>query len=343
LIEALFAGVGCKQYEASRIAHYLVEANLAGHDSHGVIRAPTYIDWVRRDMVRPNQSMQVVCQTESFAIVDGRFGFGQVIGEQAMRLGVEMAGRHGVAAIALRNSGHLGRIGDWPALVAQAGFASFHFVNTSGFGLLTAPFGGIDRRLSANPIAAGIPIAGRPPIVLDVSTCSIAEGKLKVAHTRGEQAPVGCIIDSQGNPTTDPSDFYAQPPGALLPFGGHKGYGLSVIAEMFAGAITGNGCTNPENNERLLNGMFSFIVDPQRWTDETDYESEVRRFIDYVKSSRRRPGVEEILLPGEIEERTRRERMTSGIAIEEPTWQAIAAACESVGVSAEQIARAAIS
>jgi uncharacterized oxidoreductase len=341
LVAALFAGVGCRDDEAARIAHYLVESNLAGHDSHGVIRAPTYVDWARRDMVRPNQTMQVVCQTEALAIVDGQFGFGQTIGEQAMKLGCEMARRHGVAAIALRNSGHLGRIGDWPMLVAKEGFASFHFVNTSGFGLLVAPFGGIDRRLSANPIAAGMPRSSQggasgEPLILDISTCAIAEGKLKVARTRGEHVAPGNIIDREGRPTCDPGDFYGPVPGelqgALLPFGGHKGYTLSVMAEMFAGALTGNGCTNPESKQRLLNGMFSFIVDPARFPEETSYEQEMERFIAWVKSSRRLDDASEILMPGEIEARTRRDRLERGIAIEEPTWEAIAEACRGVGI-----------
>jgi uncharacterized oxidoreductase len=327
LIERLFEAVGCHQHEANRIAHYLVEANLAGHDSHGLIRAPIYVDYLRRDMLRANQSLTILFQTEAMAIVDGNFGFGQVIGEQAMRLGVELATRHGVAAIALRNSGHLGRIGDWAEFVAERGMASIHFVNTSGFGMLVAPFGGMDRRLSANPIAVGVPLSGRPPIILDISTSMIAEGKIKVARNRGSTVPAGCIIDNQGRPTTSPADFYADPPGALLPFGGHKGYGLSVIVEMFAGALTGNGCANPSNRQRLLNGMFSLIVDPRRIPSELRVDDEIRRFIWFVKSSRLAAGHTEILLPGELESRTRRTRIADGIELDSVTWQTIVQAC----------------
>jgi uncharacterized oxidoreductase len=332
LIRALFEKSGCREHEASRIADRLVDANLAGHDSHGVLRAPYYVDYVRKDMVRPNQSIRVVLRTESLAIIDGNFGFGQVIGEQAMELGIELAARHGIAAIALRNSGHLGRIGDWALQVTRAGMASIHFVNTSGYGLLVAPFGGIDRRLSANPIAAGVPVAGGDPVILDISTSAIAEGKIKVARNEGKTVPEGCMIDSEGRPTTKPEDFYADPPGALLPFGAHKGYGLGVIAEFFAGALTGNGCTNPEASERLLNGMFTLIVDPSRLPVELGFAAEVRRFIDYVKSSRRSSGTDEILMPGEIEERTRAERSRAGVPIDARTWQTIADACREAGV-----------
>ncbi|MFT5087530.1 MAG: putative oxidoreductase [Planctomycetota bacterium] len=337
LVQELFERVGSKAAEAERIAFYLVESNLTGHDSHGVIRAPYYIDYVKNDQVRPNQSLSVIFQTDSMAIVDGNFGFGQVIGEQAMHLGVEMAKKHGIATVSLRNSAHLGRIGDWPTYVAKAGMASFHFVNTSGFGLLTAPFGGIDRRLSANPLAAGIPVAGKKPIILDISTCAIAEGKLKVALNKGVEVDPGCIIDNEGNAITDPKDFYTDPPGALLPFGGHKGYGLSIIAEMFAGAFTGNSCTNPANDQRLLNGMFSLIIDCERLPKELGVAAEVQRFIDYVKSSRKAPGVDEILMPGEIEERNRLERERNGIPVDDTTWQTLCDAAADLKIDAAVI------
>src|SRR4029077_19129491 len=128
------------------------------------------------------------------------------------RLGIEKSARHGVAVIALRNSGHLGRIGDWPLIAAQAGKLSLHFVNTTGAGILVAPHGGINRRLSANPIAAGIPVQGRPPMILDMSACTLAEGKIRVALNKGVAVPDNCIIDAQGRPTTDPRVFYADPP-----------------------------------------------------------------------------------------------------------------------------------
>ncbi|MEM7231198.1 MAG: malate/lactate/ureidoglycolate dehydrogenase [Planctomycetota bacterium] len=337
LITELFETCGCETQEARCVTDHLVDSNLAGHDSHGVLRAPYYVDYVRRDQVRPNQSMEVVFRTDSFAIVDGQFGFGQIIGEQAMALGIEMAGRSGLAAIAIRNSGHLGRIGDWALQTTAAGMASFHFVNTSGFGLLVAPFGGVDRRLSANPLAAGVPVAGQRPVILDISTSAIAEGKLKVARNAGESIPPGCVIDHEGQPTTSPADFYADPPGALLPFGGHKGYGLSIVAEFFAGALTGNGCTDPDNAERLLNGMFTIVVDPRRLPKELGFDEEVRRFIDYVKSSRRTPGVDEILLPGEIEDRTREDRLKNGIPLDDSTWSTIVEACQEAGVRHEWV------
>jgi uncharacterized oxidoreductase len=300
-----------------------------------VIRAPIYVDYVQRDMVRPNQRLTIELQLGGLAIVDGHFGFGQVIGEQAMDLGIQLARQHAVAAVGLRNCGHLGCIGDWPARVAEAGMASFHFVNTSGFGMLVAPFGGIERRLSANPLAAGFPRPDKPPILLDISTSAIAEGKIKVARNQGKPVPEGCILDGQGRPTTNAADFYARPPGILLPFGGHKGYGLSFFAELFAGALTGNGCSDPSQKERLLNGMFSIIVDVAQLPNRAEIEADVERFVAYVKSSRPVATCDEILVPGELEERTRRARMADGIELDETTWSSIEAACQRLQVSIE--------
>ncbi len=264
LTAAIFQAAGCQPAEAGRIAFHLVDANLVGHDSHGVIRIPSYIQWLRTGKVLPGRTLQVVFENEALAVVDGQFGFGQTVGAQAMELGIEKSARHGVAVIALRNSGHLGRIGDWPLMAVRRGKLSVHFVNTSGAGILVAPYGGINRRLSANPIAAGIPVAGGPPLLLDISACTLAEGKIRVALNKGVPVPANCIIDAGGRPTTDPRVFYADPPGAILPIAGHKGYGLGVLCEVLAGALTGGGCSNPANADRVVNGMLSIIIDPGR-------------------------------------------------------------------------------
>src|SRR5579864_1288021 len=242
LVAAIFSAAGCEPPESRRIAHYLVEANLVGHDSHGVIRVPQYIDWLGAGKVYANKTLEVVSETDVIAVVDGQFGFGQTMGEAAMNFGIEKCRQRGVAVVALRNTGHLGRIGDWALMVARSGLISLHFVNTSGGGILVAPAGGTQRRLSANPIAAGVPIKNGAPILLDISTCTIAEGKIKVAFNKGTLVPPGCILDGAGQPTDDPSAFYATPPGAILPLGGHKGYALSVIVEVLAGALTGGSC-----------------------------------------------------------------------------------------------------
>lgn len=334
---AVFATVGCSDHEAERIGHYLVEANLAGHDSHGVIRVPFYVEWVKVGKVVPNQHLKVVFENEVVAVADGQYGFGQVLGEEAMRLGIDKAKKHGVAVIALRNAGHLGQIGAWPLLVARAGLTSLHWVNTSGAGILVAPFGGITRRLSANPIAVGVPVKNGEPIILDMSACTLAEGKIKVALNKGVPVPENCIIDSKGRPTTDPKVFYGPPPGAILSIAAHKGYGLGVIAEVLAGALTGGGCSDPKNAHRLANGMLSIILDPKVFQSEEDFAAEVERFIAWVKSAETTTPNGEILMPGEIEARTRVQRARDGIELDETTWGQIVTVGKSVGVSVESL------
>jgi uncharacterized oxidoreductase len=338
LTSAIFAATGCGPAEHERIAHYLVEANLAGHDSHGVIRVPSYIDWLKAGKVVANQVPKIVFENAVITVVDGQFGFGQVMGEEAIKLGVAKAAQQGVAVVALRNSGHLGRIGDWAILAAEAAKVSLHFVNTSGGGILVAPFGGTERRLSANPIAAGVPVAGGAPIILDVSTCMIAEGKIKVALNKGASVPDGCILDGAGLPSTSPQAFYATPPGAILPLGGHKGYGLSVIAEVFAGALTGGSCSH-FGVDRVSNNMLSIILDPSFFQSPGEFSDEITALINHVKSSRTLTAGGEILMPGEPEARSRARKIRVGIEIDETTWSQLEATAKSLGVSVESTAR----
>jgi uncharacterized oxidoreductase len=335
LTTSVFAAAGCDADEARRIGEHLVEANLVGHDSHGVIRVSSYIEFLRAGKVVPNRHLETLFENEVIAVVEGGYGFGQTIGEEAVRVGIEKCKKHGVAVVALRNAGHLGRIGDWPLMAARAGLVSVHFVNTSGAGILVAPFGGINRRLSANPVAVGVPVAGGEPILLDISCCTIAEGKLRVAFNKGVQVREGCIIDAEGKPTTDPKVFYAQPPGAILSIAEHKGYGLGVITELLAGALTGGGASNPANAGRLANGMLSIYMDPKFFGEEQAFAAEVRRFVEWVKSSQKADPAGEILMPGEIEQRTRARRLREGIELDENTWKALTDTARSLDVAVD--------
>jgi uncharacterized oxidoreductase len=225
-------------------------------------------------------------------------------------------------------------MGDFAEMPARAGKVSLHFVNTSGGGILVAPFGGTQRRLSANPIAAGVPVPSGPPLILDISTCTIAEGKIKVAFHKGDKVPDGCILDSDGRPTDDPRAFYASPPGAILPLGGHKGYGLSVIAEVLAGALTGGACSH-FGVDRVANNMLSIVLDPAFFQATDEFSREIRGLIDHVKSSRTVTPEGEILMPGEPEARMRARRLRDGIEVDATTWGQLVATAESLGVSAD--------
>ncbi|MDG2382488.1 MAG: malate/lactate/ureidoglycolate dehydrogenase [Pirellulaceae bacterium] len=327
LTQRIFAAAGCNPEESERVATLLVEANLVGHDSHGVLRIPSYVQWLRAGKVIANQTINVLVDDGPLAVVDGQFGLGQSVGHQSMQLGIEKATQHGVAVVALRNAGHLGRIGDWPLMAARAGFISLHFVNTSGAGMLVAPHGGIERRLSVDPIAASVPVPNGAPLLLDMSAATIAEGKVRVALNKGETVPEGCLIDAVGNPTCEPSVFYGNPPGSILPIAGHKGFGLSMIIEMLAGALTGGSCTNPKHAEQVANGMLSIILDPSRFLPTAEFNPEVSRFVDFVKSSRTTTPTGEVLMPGEPEQRTKAQRLIHGIELDATTCSQIATTC----------------
>ncbi len=200
----------------------------------------------------------VVFDSDTMAIIDGNRGFGQVIGEFATRSGIAKAAKSGIAMVGLRNCGHLGRLGDWAEMAAAAGQVSLHFLNTSG-AQRVAPFGGSDRRLSTNPLAIGVPVAGGPPAILDITTSTVAEGKLMVALNKGEQVPAGWIVDKHGKPTTSPKDFYDG--GALLTIGEHKGSGLSILTDLLAGAITTGRSSDPADTV-LRNNMLSIFIAP---------------------------------------------------------------------------------
>jgi uncharacterized oxidoreductase len=265
------------------------------------------------------RKIEVVVEHESMVLVDGKLGLGQWVGQQAINLGIEKCRQHGVCIAALRNSGHLGRIGHWAEMAIDAGMVSLHFVNTSGLGMHVVPAGGVERRLSVNPITVGVPIEGGNAVVLDIAAAATAEGKLKVARNKGVLVPDGWILDSQGKPTNDPNDFYGPPWGAILPFGGHKGYGLGLVAELLAGALTGSGCSRP-GKTRLEQGMLSILIDPFRFQTGDEFFGEVRRYVDFVKTAKPAEPDGEVLVPGEVERRNREQRMRDGIELDETTW-----------------------
>jgi Malate/L-lactate dehydrogenases len=333
-VAAIMRGIGCSEAEAHAVATRLVDANCAGHESHGVIRVPKYLEWVRDGTLHPNASPTLVMDTATLAIIDGNRGFGQVVGEYATRIGIEKAASTGIAMIGLRNCGHLGRVGDWAEMAAAAGQVSLHFLNTSG-AQRVAPFGGSDRRLSTNPISIGVPLDGADPVILDVTTSTVAEGKLMVALNKDERVPEGWIIDRAGAPTTDPKAFYDG--GALLTIGAHKGSGLSIVTDLLAGALTTGRSSDPQDTV-LRNNMLSIYIAPAVYAPDGAVAREARRFVDWVKASPPRDPGQPVLAPGDVERRTRAERSRTGVPVDDKTWSDLLDAANSVGVAPSQYA-----
>lgn len=327
-VTAVMHGAGCGEEEAGTVARRLVDSNLVGHDSHGVLRVGKYLEWVRDGTLRPNRAPHIVFDSDAVVIVDGDRGFGQVIGEFAGRLGIEKAARTGIALVGLRNCGHLGRLGDWAELAARAGQTSLHFLNTSG-AQRVAPFGGSDRRLSTNPMCVGIPQAGAEPVILDITTSMVAEGKLMVAMNKGEQVPDGWIVDRHGKPTTDPKDFYDG--GALLTIGAHKGSGLSIVTDLLAGALSTGHSSDP-GDPILRNNMLSIYIAPAVYDRDGQVATEVHRFVEWVKASPPSQAGQPVLAPGDAERNTRRQRLANGVPLDDTTLSDLAAAARSVSV-----------
>ncbi len=346
LVDIIFQRRGCPADEADRIAGFLVAANLAGHDSHGVIRVPRYVQYIDDGKITPGGNIDVVTRSESFVLVDGCFGFGQTVGPKAARLGMDMARGNGVGVVALRNAGHLGRIGDYPLRAAAEGLVSVHFVNVAG-SCLVAPFGGIDRRFSTAPFAVGIPSEDGPPIILDFATSVVAEGKALVAYNGGKPLPDDSLVGPDGEISGDPLLLYGADasggapnprngPGALRAMGDHKGSGLALMCELLAGAFTGSGCAGPEVRQ-VANGMLSFYLSVQAFDDGHGVGAMVRDYVDFVKASRPTAPGGEVLVPGEPERRREAERRRDGIPLSDAAWAAILETARGVGLDQAEI------
>jgi uncharacterized oxidoreductase len=318
-VTQIFVSKGASQAVAKQVAWSLVAANLRGHDSHGVIRVIEYVDWLDRGWIDPAGEIEVTRDQGPILMIDGHDQFGQVIGRQATELAIAKAKEQGVCILTICHSAHLGRVGEFMEQAADAGIVSFSWTNTHGGGVLAAPHGGRQPRLSANPLAAGAPIPGGESVIMDIATCTVAEGKVKVARAKGEQVPPGCIIDGHGEPTTDPQKYYTEPKGAILPVAAHKGYSLALFADILAGAIAGGSCSHA-NVDKIANGWFAIFVDPQAFAGRAFYDEQVTSLQGWIKSCPTVKGVDEVLLPGEPEVRTQAKRSQTGIPIESGTW-----------------------
>ena len=336
----IFARVGCQSEEASRVSASLVDSNLTGHDSHGVIRVPRYVDWVRTGDLVPNQSLERLVDTPVIGVVDGRFGFGQTMAPMAVDVGLEKAKATGLSAISLRNSGHVGRVGEWAERAAAAGFISIHFVNAAG-SILVAPFGGLERRLSTAPFCVGVPREGAPPVVLDFATSLVAEGKVNVASHGGKPLPPDALVGPDGKLSGDPALIYGplasegtrdhtRGAGAIRAFGEHKGSGLALLCELLGGSLTGNGATEPDR--KFSNGMFSLYLDPKRIDPAHVFDADMTRYLDWFSQGKTIPG-QAIFTPGEPERVSRAKRTQSGVPLSDEAWALITATARSVGVN----------
>jgi uncharacterized oxidoreductase len=328
---------GSATAEAHKVASNLVMANLSGHDSHGVGMLPRYVDAVLEGGLKPNASVQTLLDAGTLLSLNGQRGYGQVIGEQAMELGMARAKTHGSCIMTLAESHHLGRIGHFAEMAVAQGLVSMHFVNVMSRPVV-APWGGTDGRYGTNPCCIGIPLKDHPPFVLDFATSRVAQGKMRVAHNQGKQVPAGLLIDEQGQTTTDPGVVVVPQPnglfGALMPFGEHKGYGLAVACELLGGALTGGGTWHAPHaaGRAVINSMLTVLIDPLKLGTQVAFETDALAFVDWLRQSPPAEGFESIQIAGEPERATRLQREQLGIEIDSLTWQEIVDTAYKVGI-----------
>jgi uncharacterized oxidoreductase len=334
----ILAAAGSSAEEADQVAANLVMANLSGHDSHGVGMLPRYVDAVLEGGLTPNASVKTLLDAGALLSLNGQRGYGQVVGEQAMRLGMARAKEQGSCILALAESHHLGRIGHFAEMAVAQGLVSLHFVNVLTRAVV-APWGGTDGRYGTNPCCIGVPLKDAPPFVLDFATSRVAQGKMRVAHNQGKSVQPGLLIDEHGQPTTNPgvvvvpqsNGFF----GALMPFGEHKGYGLAVACELLGGALTGGGTWHhPAVNTRAVyNSMLTILIDPGKLGTQSAMETEALAFVEWLRKSPPTDGEHGVQIAGEPERRARVARERDGIEIDGSTWEEITAAAAKVGLS----------
>ncbi|NKB72349.1 MAG: Ldh family oxidoreductase [Candidatus Latescibacteria bacterium] len=331
---AIFEKCGCSPEDARTVVDHLVESSLFGHDSHGIIRLYEYVPFMREGVFDPKGVPRIVDERPCTAVVDGGGAMGQVGAAFATQLGLDKARQHGIASITLRNTSHVGRVGAYPLRIAREGMIGVMYVNAGRLGRQITPYGGIDGKLSTNPIAFAAPRRQADPVMVDMATSMSAEGKIRVASNRGLPVPEGFLIDHQGNPTTDPAGFLGDPPGAILPLGGtaaHKGYCLGMLVEILGGALSGEGVANGAR-DMTSNGVLLTVYNIEHFTSMESFYDEVETLVQHVHTSRIDPRVGEILIPGEPEFRSAQERRRTGIEIDDTTWGHICREARGLGL-----------
>ena len=342
LIAAILETDGCEAPEARIVADHLVEASLRGHDSHGVVRILRYHQWLREGKIKANRELVTISDSGHMVHLDGQDGMGQRLAVEATDLGIARAKEHGLALIAMRRAGHVGRLGAYAEQACAAGLVSIQFLNVSG-SQLVAPFGSAARAASTNPVAIGVPHGDGDDFILDFATSLVAEGKALVAGRGGKPLPPDALSDAEGRPTGDPRVLYGDTldaevpdprggPGALRPMGEHKGSGLALACELLAGAMTGNGANGP-GNDRFGNGLVSIFVRPASLDDLGGFGREVADYVAHVRGLPPSASVDRVRIPGDPERERRAERRANGLPVSASVIDGIAAIARDLGLA----------
>jgi len=333
IARGLLTAAGASEEEAATIARYNIGANLVGHDSHGIILIPTYIDRIKAGHIVPGAPWVITQESATSTVIDGHWGFGYVVTDRAMRYTIDKAKKQNVAATTVFRQSHIGRLASYPLMAAREGMIAMITADSGRSAKAVAPFGGAQARLGTNPICFAIPSNLEGPLFFDMATSAAAAGKINVATARGEQVPSGWLIDKDGKPSTDPRVL--RQGGALLPLGGaegYKGYGLAAVVEIFSGLLTGLGF-GVEPTGRHNDGCFIAVFNVAAFRDLETFKREVTEFAQYLKATPPAAGFKEVLYPGEVEFRREQDRRQNGIPVEDATWKRLQDLAKGFGIA----------
>lgn len=316
----LFVAAGVPADQSAIVATSLVESNLCGHESHGVVRVMEYLGSLERGELRTGAQLDVTSRTASIVVCDGQFGFGQVLMQRLIELLEPMAKEQGIACGTIRRCGHVGRLGEWVEKLATRNLAGLMSVNDNGVMTSVAPPGGVEPRISTNPIALAVPTQS-DPLVLDISTSVVANGKIRVAQIAGRPCPDGWILDANGNPTNDPSTRFADPPGTILPMGGYKGFGLGLLLDTFVGGLSGGFCPPAPDVEIECNNVLLIAFDPNRFSGLIHFVAQSQGLSEFVRSTRPVTPGTPIRLPNDRSRELSQQRRSNGVPLDRGTWK----------------------
>lgn len=319
----LLCAAGSPEEHSQIVAQHLMDNNLAGHDSHGIIRIIQYLRQIKEGVIIPQAKPEIIHESAGTAQVDGHYGFGQVAAKFSTELAIKKAKAYGVSGVSVRNLGHIGRLGAYTEMAASEGCAAILFCGTGGQVPYQAPFGGTQRKLGTNPIAIAFPGQGEEIFSSDFATSVCAEGKIRVHLARGTKLPNGWILDKDGHPSNDPKDFYGG--GTILPLGGsvgYKGYCLAFMTDLLASVLSGNGFPG-KANKQFSNGFFILAIDIGRFIPLPMAREDASFMANFIKDTPLAEGFRQVYYPGEKEAQSRKLRRQTGIEIEEETWNQI--------------------
>lgn len=332
--ERLLLAAGFPDGDAQLVAKLLVKADLRGYPGHGVTRIPPYVEWIRDGTINLRERPKIEREGKITAVIDGNHYIGQVAAHAAMALAIEKAKQHGAGIVCLRRASHSGRLADYMEMATDAGMIGLGAVSV-GSGTTTF-YGGMERMTGTNPMAFGIPARNGRHIIHDFATAAMSMGEIQKRVMKKEAVPDNVMLDGHGNPTNDFKKFRGPPRGVFLPFGGYKGSGVALVAEILGGILSENGPGKDwwDKGGHGVNGLFlqAFAVD--EFQPLNSFHDKIEEFSSFIKSRRCAPGFNEILLPGEMARRKESRQLSEGVEIDKPTWASLLTLATQFGISA---------